>query len=205
MTDAMDRLDYYILKTLRQLQDESRGEVFCPGLFERFLQCDENKDLDGSLLLKTQTQVGARLRMFVDRGFIKTRAGDERQLTIEPFMVTVVVTTRGEWALRKGPEIFAEEPDGKSGINIGSITAQQSIVGHNATGQMTINVTLEQLLRAAEEAIDHSDADGKEEAKSTLQKFRENLSTGSAACTVTNTLVNHVPAFADFLRGLGLS
>jgi hypothetical protein len=66
---------------------------------------------------------------------------------------------------------------------------------------MNINTTLEQLLRATEAAVQAADApeEEKKEAKSAMQKLRENLPVASAGATVTQFVINHAPDVAKLL------
>lgn len=192
-------LDYFLLKALAELGDESSdGDVDGAQLFDRFrASYHAAKDL-------ANPKVGTRLLGLEADGFLTLHGYPARNqleaavLNESGPVVMVRITTQGEQALTLPPGRFREviRPQAQRNVYFqGPVSAQNLATGDYSSQTATINLTLGDLLAAVDKAIEENPVlttEQKLEAKSRSEKIKENLPHAAQICTVSGTLVKMI-------------
>jgi len=195
-----DTADYYLLRSVALLGEDD-DDVDAGQLFDHF-RSNFHAAKDWS-----NPKVGKRLLMLEEHGFVTLNTpGNSRGMVVhEDGPIAIVqITSAGEQALKRQPGQFKGS---SPSISHKSVTFQGPVnAGNLATGdhsQQTVNVTLAlgDLLKAVEKAIEEIPQvpdEQKAEAKSHVEKIKENLPHAAQLCTISNT------AYALINAGLGL-
>jgi len=204
--NGYDRLDHFILSTVQEWQKRMRTIMASP-LIDEVFGSDANRAPNGFPICETKSEIETRLRYLSEQGFLRI-SGSGVVGRDSHFTFAVMLTGAGDAALLRGPKFreAASQMGNNNNVTIGSLVANQVAVGDNARQNSTVNlsITLGELLDNLEQAIEESDqpAEVKAEAKSGLQKFRENVATSAGLATMTNFAINHLPTFTGWLGRL---